>query len=286
MQQRLIILLAACILLLAACAGLAASDPVPAADQPEEPEAAEAYEAPEYEIVPFVFGNQVCSEDEAQEVIACFNYQTILLAVHNQEAISPEASDIAERNIEVFNSKMRAVNEDLAEQEAVIAAAAAETYQELGPLSWEYEDNAEMNAVFCGDIVSACLYRGSYTGGAHPNQYAVSYMFDLEAGQFIDPIQLADDPEAFRTGAAALLLEKADAHEPQEGNFWEDYAEVIARWNEGTVQFTEEGMRVIYSPYELGPYSMGEIELLLAWDELGPLVGPGGMERLGRESEE
>ena len=285
MKKRMTVLLVACMLMLAACAGFAASEPLPQSEAPEiSEEAVETYEAPEYETVPFTFGNQVRSEDD-ETVLAICSYQTLQLAVHNPDAISPADAEMAERAVETFNNKMDAVNTDLGEQEAAIAADAAEIYAEYGSLSAEYEDSAEMNAAFCGDVISTCLYRWSYTGGAHPNRYAVSYMFDLEAGQFIDPIQLADDPEAFRTGAAALLVEKADAWGQDAGGFWEDYAEVIAQWNTGTVQFTEEGMRIIYSPYELGPYSMGEVELLLDWEELEPLLGPGGMERLGRGNE-
>ena len=41
-------------------------------------------------------------------------------------------------------------------------------------------------------------------------------------------------------------------------------------------------MLVIFSPYELGPYSMGSVELRLSYEELADLVGPGGMARLGR----
>ena len=68
--------------------------------------------------------------------------------------------------------------------------------------------------------------------------------------------------------------------------FWTDYAEIIARWNEGSAVFDGEGMLVIFSPYELGPYSMGSVELRLSYEELADLVGPGGMARLGLGAEE
>lgn len=41
-------------------------------------------------------------------------------------------------------------------------------------------------------------------------------------------------------------------------------------------------MTVIYSPYEIAPYGMGDVELSLDWEELEPLLGPEGMERLGQ----
>ena len=44
--------------------------------------------------------------------------------------------------------------------------------------------------------------------GAHPNRYTSSFLFDLESGQFINPIQIAENPESFRTGAADLILSR------------------------------------------------------------------------------
>ena len=282
MKKNWLALLAACTLALSGCAGMAISDPAPLAETAlsmSAPEAAEEYEEPEYEIIPFSSGSQVRAEDET--VAAVYNYQTVLLNLHNEEALSPEDGEAARRNMEAFNSKMRAVLGELMEQGGAFGEDALAAYEEFGSLSAEYEDDADMGAEFCGDIVSVILHRVSYTGGAHPNRYAASYLFDLASGQFIDPTQIAEDPEAFRAGAAELLLEKADAH-PERDAFWQDYADVIARWNEGTVRFDGEGMHVIYSPYGLGPYVLGEVELSLGWEELEPLIGASGMERLGR----
>lgn len=194
-----------------------------------------------------VYGNQFRSEDEEEVVLAHYNYQIILLTLHNPDAVSLEDAEAAQVRIDAFNSRMNAVAEDLVEQGKTMAEDASAVYAEFGPLLSEYEDDAAIGANFCGSIISACLVRETWTGGAHPNHYKRSYLFDLASGQFIDPTQLAEDPEAFRTGAAALLLEKAEAHEGREV-FWQDYADVIARWNESAVQFAEDGMHVIYSP--------------------------------------
>ena len=40
-------------------------------------------------------------------------------------------------------------------------------------------------------------------------------------------------------------------------------------------------MLVVFSPYELGPYSMGEVELRVTYEELASLVGEEGLRRLG-----
>ena len=81
-------------------------------------------------------------------------------------------------------------------------------------------------------------------------------------------------------GAAELLLEQAEALE-ERGDFWPEYADIIAAWNEGTVLFDQEGMLVVFSHYVLGPYAMGTVELRLDYGQLAELVGAGGMARLG-----
>ena len=52
------------------------------------------------------------------------------------------------------------------------------------------------------------------------------------------------------------------------------------------MRFTGEGMEVLYSPYGLGPYVIGEVELSLSWEALEPLIGPSGMARLGQGERE
>ena len=59
-----------------------------------------------------------------------------------------------------------------------------------------------------------------------------------------------------------------------------------AEFSRITVLFDGEGMTVVYSPYELGPYAMGTVELKASYEELAQLLGPGGLERLGLAEEE
>ena len=45
--------------------------------------------------------------------------------------------------------------------------------------------------------------------------------------------------------------------------------------------FDKDGMLVIYSPYDLGPYAMGDVELRLTWDEVKELAGKTSLEHFG-----
>lgn len=274
------VLLAVSVLLLSACAGSALSDPAPV----EEAAPAEAeYGQPEYEIIPFTTGNQIQTEDGT--VLAHYNYQTLRLTLRNEDAVSPEDAESAARNIAAFDEKMRSVTEDLMKQGEAMAEDAAAENDAFGSCVMEYEDDVETSAVFSGDIVSVCLRRYSYTGGAHPNHYLLGWLFDLRTGQFVlDPSQLAEDPAAFHEGAVELLIKKADGN--ASGGYWDDYQDIIRSGHGGVTLFDETGMTVLYAPYVLGPYAIGEVELRLSWEELEPLLGESGMTWLGMAGEE
>ena len=270
------VLLAAFVFLLAACANLtAAPAPVPVPPQNTVPTA--AYEEPVYQLEAVTEeGKTVVGSADA----AHYLYQLLSLSVPNLEALSPGDAEAARRNVENFNSRMDALMKDALARGREMGEDAAELY-EAGGLADPYYDETCTGFYQAGQVISVRLDNSSYTGGAHPNSYTASQNFDLGTGQFIDPAQAADDPESFRAGAAELLLEKVEALESR-AEFWTDYA----RWNEGSAVFDGEGMLVIFSPYELGPYSMGSVELRLSYEELADLVGPGGMARLGLGAEE
>ena len=127
MKRRLFALLAVCAVALSACAGMAISDPAPVIELERDlsaPAEAESFEAPEYEVVPFTSRNLVRSEDGKEVTLASYNYQTILLVLYNEGAVSPEDAAAAARNVEAFNAKMRTIHGELSEQGEALAGEA------------------------------------------------------------------------------------------------------------------------------------------------------------------
>jgi len=280
-NHTIAIFLAAYLLFLAAHAGHAGAPPAQV-PQTLEPEGI----GPVYQLEPVSVTHSVCSEDKRNKKLASCDYQLLTLSVVNLETLPPAEAEAAERTAEVFNERMTAMMDEFETDGLVIGQDAKNAYRE-GYLLDAYYDEVAATGTVMGEVVSVRFDRGSYTGGAHPSSYSSACLFDLTAGQFIpDPSQLADDPAAFQTGAAEMLVKKAESIRENRNVYWQDYAEIISHWNEGTVIFDEEGMLAVYSTYELGPYSMGEVELRLSWEELAELMGPGGLARLGIEQPE
>ena len=275
-NHTMAIFLAAYLLFLAAHAGFSGTPPEPLALEPEAT-------GPVYQLEPVAVSGSVRSGDKADKELAGYNYQLLTLSVAHPEALPPAGPEAAERITEVFNARMSGMMEEFEAYGAALGRDAKNAYKG-GYLHEAYYDEVTASGAVVGEVVSIRIDRSSYTGGAHPSGYASGCLFDLAAGQFIpDPSQLADDPAAFLAGAAEKLTRRAEAIRENRDFYWQDYAEIISRWNEGTVLFDEEGMLAVYSTYELGPYVMGEVELRLDWEELAELMGPGGLARLGAD---
>lgn len=265
-------LLAACLTLLTACASTGSARGVA--------QAAELSPQPVYSFDTLTAEEHFTAEDGTE--LAYFSCQLQTLAVENLEELSPEGREAAERNIENFNGKMIDLLDQSAER-GLQQRAYAQTF--VNNVNLPLYDVTTSESALRGQIASIRVDYAIESGGAHPSDYTDGYVFDLASGQFIDPLQVADDPEAFRAGAAELLVETAEAREEDLPGYWADYRDIIGRWNEMAVFFGPEEMAVVFSTYELGPYAMGAVELTVPYGELADLLGAGGLERLGLEAE-
>ncbi len=268
--------LAACVVLIAVCMALLAACGQSAPDgEPDQTSPAPAYSLELTEIQA-----EFRAEDGTEA--ASYRFQRPRLTVTNLEELSDENRETAQGNLDRFNGLM---------QEELDAAAAegknlgedvlTQVEAGIGPPAPYYEET-DASWWMGGNIISIRLDWSAYTGGAHPNYGVISMTYDLAAGQFIDPIQISDDPLWFQQEVSDLLITKAEElGESYTGSYWSDYKTTICRWNQGAAVFDGDGLTVIYSPYDLGPYAMGSVELHASYDEIGRFLGDGGRAALG-----
>jgi len=233
-------------------------------------------EPPEVPDPPYSFVTETTADkysDDEGNLIASYSYSIIRMKL--AEGADEEAQAMAK----TFNEEMDA-----------LLSRCLESGEELG--DWAiydpnvgegnyYTDEVEVGWEQVGDYLSIG-YNGYYwSGGAHPFGNCYSYLFDLERGVYIDPVEVADDPELFRSTVTDLLLDEMDSNPDYAGGFFEDYAATTAQWNQYCVLLGEAEMTVIFAPYVLGPYAMGEVEISIPYDEIRDVLGEGGVERLG-----
>ena len=137
--------------------------------------------------------NQYAAEDGTE--LMHYAYQLVTLSVPNLEELPPEAAETARRNMENFNSKMTALMDESVEVGQVMMEDAGQLYGEQDTAGLPFYDETSAACWQTGDILNVRVSGSSYAGGAHPNRCDVGYLFDLRSGQFIDPTQIAENPE-------------------------------------------------------------------------------------------
>lgn len=240
--------------------------------------------APAYSLT--VTETQAEFETEDGALTASYRYERPLLAATNLEELSDEGRETARRNVDQFNRRMQEELDAAAAEGKAMGEDVLRLCEEGVEPPMPYYEETDASWWMGGDIISVRLDWSAYTGGAHPNYTVSSRTFSLALGQFIDPIQIADDPLWFQQEVSDLLIQKAEAlGEDYTGSYWSDYKTTICRWNQGAALFDGDGLTVIYSPYDLGPYAMGPVELRASYDEISRFLGEGGRAALGLQEE-
>ena len=151
------------------------------------------------------------------------------------EAVLAMAEHFNAGMLEVLNSQLE-TGEELGQW----ASFDERLSSSLGEGDYYYTDELTAEGTQAGDIYSVCFNNYSYMGGAHPGQTYFSRTFDLSRGEYIDPLEVADDPELFRAKALdedTILVEMIDApSETREG---------LLYLYEIRGQITEEGARFL-----------------------------------------
>ncbi len=115
------------------------------------------------------------------------------------------------------------------------------------------------------NILSFQVHFWSYTGGAHGNPFTLCYNYDLKTGEKLSLKKLLPGKNLTALKAEALRRLKLT----YEGAPSDDLSELGFLISDGEFELSEEfyycpaGVGFVYSPYEIGPYAMGTIEVFV-----------------------
>lgn len=282
-------------LLLTACSAATMADVKNAPPPGEAPlaEEPEVQETVSYAVETRLVEDAVQAEDGT--ILASYSFALPELTALRGDgtAIDEPQTELEEQALEIagtFNARFSGWA--VAEEFQAVAEGAAENY------AWYQEEGLEWPGAYTMELscsvyqtermisVSGLYY--SYTGGAHPNTYIMSWNFDLEGGAFFGPELLAED-SAMQEAVSTELIRLARARALEAGLvpeefFWPDFETILADWSSYAVSFDEDGMHVAFSPYELAAYAAGVQEFQLSYAWLRPYLGGHGLELLGLET--
>lgn len=218
------------------------------------------------------------SDDEGN-LLATYDYQVIVMRTAEQ------AGEEVLKAAENFNAGMQEVLDsqlEIGEELGQWASFDESLSWSLGDGGTYYSDELTAEGTQTGEIYSVCFQNYNYMGGAHPSRTHFSRIFDLSRGDYMDPLEVADDPELFRATVTDLLLDQIQHLEPDIlAGYSEGYESTVAQWNSRSVCFGEESMTIIFSEYELGPYTLGTQIFEIQYEELAEALGRGGQVKLG-----
>ena len=180
-----------------------------------------------------------------------------------------------------YEAVAKAVKEYFAEKEKAFSES-VDLYEEAALEEMQYvEDFIEYSSsVKCSveridnGVISIKSFHYDYTGGVHGNYGSVGAVFDTKTGAALSFWDLAKDKKAFEEATLNSCLTQVSA-EYGEG-LYIDYEETIRKvWaDEPNWYLDAAGITVIFTPYEIGPYAMGEVYVTLPYQELADLMKP------------
>ncbi|MBR6626778.1 MAG: DUF3298 and DUF4163 domain-containing protein [Lachnospiraceae bacterium] len=144
--------------------------------------------------------------------------------------------------------------------------------KENGPdtfYTYFFDDNA-MITRFDEKILSFKTSQYEYTGGAHGMYFNSGTTYEVATGALLGPDDILADRMGFETEAAVYIAKELNAVYGDQ--LFEDYETTVTeglKGNDWNWCLDATGIRVMYTPYEIGPYAMGAPEVLLPYAIFG-----------------
>ncbi len=142
-------------------------------------------------------------------------------------------------------------------------------------LPWQYKSDFD---VYLNDngLFGAQLINYSFTGGAHPTSFLYYYTFDKENGKLLslkDLFQPKRYDELVRMAEAELRDSRGvdSTQTLEDAGFW--FEEGRFKLNDN-YKYTTRGLEIVFNPYEVAPFSEGEIVLMFPYSAIEPMVRP------------
>lgn len=166
------------------------------------------------------------------------------------------------------------------ESETVEQAVTAfkEAYEKIkSDFPEDYTSNWETNisGELCYEdkqLLAVCMNTYSYTGGAHGYGSSHYLLFDKKKGEMIETDGLVKDRSGFMSLAEDKFRKQflLDEHLPlnEQGYMFEGDQFHLPE----NIGYTSTGLRLIFNPYEIAPYSEGQIIIEIPYEEVNPFL--------------
>lgn len=147
---------------------------------------------------------------------------------------------------------------------------------------YSYSDIVSTDYWSNGRLLCISMHNSTYSGGAHPNSWQEAVSFDLSTARSVTIPDLTDRLEELRDAVTDRLLRQIrEDPDYDEGGYFPDYEDTVAEWMDKTIIFGEEGLTLVFAPYDIASYAAGEQTFLLLYRDLEPYFNDYARKLLG-----
>jgi len=110
----------------------------------------------------------------------------------------------------------------------------------------------------------------AYTGGAHHERIDNIFYYDRKNQKELQLSDILDNSKEFYETISTIARKKLKENKKElifSGDFLEEGLEPKSE-NFKLLIFTKEGLKIIFPPYQVGPWSSGAIEIVIPYDEI------------------
>ncbi len=214
----------------------------------------------------------VLEEETSEDGTSIFQYQ-----YQKIQATIPTAPNAAEK---ITNAMEERIKEASSSVEGVLNWAKQDYTGDSNWVPYSYEVMFRPVRVD-SSIISFSGLAWNFSGGVHPNRSLISCSFDTETGDVLtlsDVLTNADVAEALYLKVMDGLDRRSEELNPGQSVWNDDYQDIVREHfdlehtSSECWYFTETGMHFYFSPYEIAPYAVGEVDIEIAYSELNGIL--------------
>lgn len=237
-------------------------------EEESAPPATEAQDAPLVAVSLIPVLEEETSEDGTS--IFQYRYQKI-------QAVMPTAPNAAEKITNAMEERIKKASSSV---EGVLNWAKQDYTGDSNWVPYSYEVMFRPVRVD-SSAISFFGLAWNFSGGVHPNRSLISYNFDAGTGDVLtlsDVLTNADVAEALYLKVMDGLDRRSEELSPGQSVWNDDYQEIVREHfhlehtSSECWYFTETGMHFYFSPYEIAPYAVGEVDIEIAYSELNGIL--------------
>ena len=136
----------------------------------------------------------------------------------------------------------------------------------------KYDFNLSVNVNDYKDITHVYMLTYAYTGGAHYTRDDTSLYYDNKTKEFVDLKYFFKDDETFKKLSSIAYYYVLKLEDKTFDELW------VKRGTDPTIDnyrhfnFKDEGLEILFPPYQIAPWAYGEIKITIPYEEINDLL--------------